>query len=727
MPATISRVEHRAKCQKGRYAGITGMARKGRDVFLVSVALCLLTWCPRLWAVCDCGGTGCQVEECGCGGEGQAIQCACKGVGGPCTGEGCDSVCPSGSGCGLTMPCGCGAQQGSCPCVKCTREADPCGGADGCACPCGCGRLKCKTGSNPCGPSASCTCGATPGSCTCLEKPCSSAPNPCGGADGCACPCGCGRLKCKTGNNPCVPTPCTCGATPGSCTCLEKPCSSAPNPCGGTDPCACPCSCGLLKCKTGNNPCVPTPCTCGGEQGTCPCPEKPCPTAANPCGAGTNQAPHCACRSPENCGGCAKVCPSGGRLCSGSSFYCQCGGGGTCTCLMCSRDGMPCGGSDPCEEENAVGCGGGETCGCGSVCKDGSNSCGGKGCSYDSGQGCSGSGCTDPETACSQGCKKGSFSCGGAVGCNSGSKCCNGVTNDYGDCSYCPAGSGAGCSRMNCDPQDASCCNTGPQAQVKCSDAFDSPNCMLHCSNQASICGGVNLCNNTGCAADNCSYPTDCIEYCKRTTQPCSGKDYCKCKSVSSGGTTFCERTVCEAEGLLCNNANPKDCVACDGGTQCCCRAWALSTTCCDATKTKCTVSGACNVNFSPTQWSRCCRSSVDKNWGTCSGRDDCVLLGYGANNNPRPCISAGGQRCTGHKEPHLHITENIRKASCLVQKSPYCMDYDDCPWHYDWSWFLGTGGCCPWDKEYETYSPAPPAVNPSCTVTPSGCNCPDW
>jgi hypothetical protein len=252
------------------------------------------------------------------------------------------------------------------------------------------------------------------------------------------------------------------------------------NPCQGTDPCACPCSCGLLKCKTGNNPCVPTPCTCGGEAGTCPCLAKPCPTAANPCGAGTNQAPHCACQTPENCGGCAKVCPTGPPLCSGYSFWCQCGGGQTCTCLMCSRDSTPCGGTDPCKEQNAVGCGGGETCGCGSVCKDGSHSCpGAVGCSGATAPGCNGG----QTCGCGDVCISGVSLCGGSDNC---------ASSDFG----CMGGETCGCPLFCMDgqkpcPGSVTCATNATKG---CNVGSGNCDCGLVCEDGNKLCAGSQQC-----------------------------------------------------------------------------------------------------------------------------------------------------------------------------------------------------------------------------------------
>jgi len=336
MPATISPVEHEAESQKGRYASITGMVKTGRDVFLVSVALLLLTWCPPLWAVCDCGGTGCQVEECGCGGEGNATPCWCRGPGGVCGGSGCDSVCPSHRGCGTTQPCGCGAEQGSCPCVKCTRAGDPCGSpaTRECDCiqqqyeehctPC----LKCVVGSNPCEGGLGCECGG--GKCPAI---------------------GC-RQKCSRegASNPC-PQPCTCSCGVGSGYCTGA-CSLEPGCerfCGGGAACASYCrriqgghqGCTNPSCDVyGPRPqCEPdwTNCDCRGQL-TCPCTQHydrgVCGGGTRPCGATVCGGPTCS----GNCG-CGNTFPPRQCLYTGCTIdlcyypWCTYNNGQGCTWL----------------------------------------------------------------------------------------------------------------------------------------------------------------------------------------------------------------------------------------------------------------------------------------------------------------------------------------------------------------------------------------------------------
>lgn len=108
--------------------------------------------------------------------------------------------------------------------------------------------------------------------------------------------------------------------------------------------------------------------------------------------------------------------------------------------------------------------------------------------------------------------------CGGSNSCGPQASCCGGMA-DGGNCNYCEDAS-AGCARENCTGGTSCCSATGP---VKHANTVGQPNCLMHCNNQSSVCGGTNNCSTTGCSAGT-SCAGSCAPYCKRTTQPCDGK-----------------------------------------------------------------------------------------------------------------------------------------------------------------------------------------------------------
>ena len=318
--------------------------------------------------------------------------------------------------------------------------------------------------------------------------------------------------------------------------------------------------------------------------------------------------------------------------------------------------------------------------------------------------------CTGPATKCHTRCTcspcktvcKNTCPVGGPRTCSSHGTCCNGVVNDTGNCSYCVSFP-PGCARVNCSATAPSCCNA--TAPVKPSSADNNPNCLLHCNNQASVCGGVNVCSNVGCGSSECTLNTDCEKYCKRTTKPCTGKSGCKCKPDGSGGKTQCGKSVCDAN--LCNNANPDDCSHC-AGTSCCCRSSCADSTTCGY----CTAPGVkCLTSYN--KWGKCCRQNVGHDWGNCSGSAACWKL------DKAVCIGSGS--CVGQNGQHVHIGENTNKASCFyITGENKCRDSTGCVWYYDWSWIEGSGGCEPFGVDWYNC----PGIPPSCYLYYSSCSC---
>lgn len=244
-------------------------------------------------------------------------------------------------------------------------------------------------------------------------------------------------------------------------------------------------------------------------------------------------------------------------------------------------------------------------------------------------------------------------------------------------------------------------CNYVPGNWIQCEEA-------KHCPSDG--CGAGDGCNDTIC-------PPWCPIGCD--SQPCDGAEPCKCKHGEVCGK--CKYSSGQMVIICKNKSNPQDCPVCHG-TQCCCRIDPPDgdTLMCSTHGNNCPACASCDSKL-PSCWAICCRSNVGNVFldGLCRNINACRLLW-----KPNGC--SGTKNCRYKPEPHIHTSPLTNYSACeygyYTDNKTKCNDATECVWHYLPP--AGTGGCCPWDLNWQASTEQCPLIPPACEVHYVECMC---